>query len=262
MTIPPKEFGQTSFDELVQLVELFNSLPGEKAAFFDEYNKQPEKLHVILDQHFAWGVLYEFTLIELIAYFSIVSGFNQILTKIAQSDNPTEAALTAAFEDNLLPPFSERDPEDKRKFTFVALMALSKSIDSIRLYGISIDILVKRVKQGNDDALFKLLRIDRSAVSCPTIADRITLAELDNDQTFFQKMRNALSGPPQKPKDEYGVLRYILYLLDEEQELSRLSLEQRYQLFCERLQLYPIEGEDPAKSLDQFIRRWQKEFST
>jgi len=257
-----KEFGRVSFDQLVQLIDLVNQLPAEKATLLEAYKNQPEKLRAIVDEDFAWGILYQCSLTELIAFFSIVSGFSKQLAEIATAEDPTEAAILAAYEDDSLPYPDGEDEQDKRKAIFASLMALVKSIDSIRIYGVPLHVLVDRVKRGDDTALFKILRIDRSAMSCPCITDRMSLAELEEDHLFFKKLKNALSGSPKKPKDEYGVLRYILYLLDDENALDDLSIEERYSLFCERLKLYPSDGDDPAKSLDQFIRRWKKEFST
>ncbi|OAI12117.1 hypothetical protein A1507_19205 [Methylomonas koyamae] len=266
MTTATKEFGKTTFDQLVQLIELVNSQSALKAEFFDIIKGQPDVLRNIFDSDFAWAEGYELSLLEQIAVFSVVSGFNQALAEIASADDPQAAAMEAFHEDDSSSYYPGLDDDEEQRKTILAtLMPITKSLESIRLYGLSINDLVARIQrrdQSSDAAIFKVLRIDRSAVSCPCIADRIALAEIEDDQAFFKKLKNALSGPPLKPRDEYGVVRYVLYLLNEDGILDQLSPKDRYQLFCERLAIYPDDGEDAAKSLDQFIWRWKKEFST
>ncbi|MGZ5052170.1 MAG: hypothetical protein ACXWAS_14035 [Methylobacter sp.] len=265
MSITTKEFGKTTLDQLVQLIDLVNSLPVLKALFSEIIRSQPNALRSIFDNDFAWASGYEFSLLEQIAFFSVISGFHQSLAEMVKADDPQEAVLEVFHEEDTGVFFPGLDGgEEQRKAILSSLIPITKSLESIRIYGLSINDLVTKIKRGNDSdaALFKVLRIDRSAVSCPCIADRIALAEIEDDQVFFKKLKNALSGPPLKPNDDYGVLRYVLCLLNEEGLLDRLSLEERYQLFCERLAIYPTDGEDPAKSLDQFIRRWKKDFST
>lgn len=42
--------------------------------------------------------------------------------------------------------------------------------------------------------------------------------------------------------------------------LQTLSEDDRYDFFCIELNLYPIEGKDPAGGLNRWIRRWQEAY--
>lgn len=99
-------------------------------------------------------------------------------------------------------------------------------------------------------------------MTCPCIADRIALAELEQDKKFFDSLKKSFNGPHKTKQSNYRELRFLLEILDEDETLSSLSMEQLYQLCCVEIDLYPIDGSDPAKSLDQFVRRWKAERST
>ena len=142
------------------------------------------------------------------------------------------------------------------------LYSLMRTIECLSVYGRSLNALIIDVVNGSDDALFKILRIDRSALSHPTIADRLARAELEQDEQFFKTLSSALSGKTAKQNPEYRDLRYMLAVLVDIGLLDQLSIDQRYQLLCVDLGLYPHEGKDPAGSLDKFILRWRKEFQT
>jgi len=53
-----------------------------------------------------------------------------------------------------------------------------------------------------------------------------------------------------------------LWTLKGEGILDQLGFEERYQLFCVELEVYPNDGKDPAGSLNTFIDRWKKSLST
>jgi len=106
------------------------------------------------------------------------------------------------------------------------------------------------------------VRADRGALAAPSIHDRIADAEFFGDEVFFKKLANAIARPEHKSKVELGLLRYALNVLRDASILDSLDEEQRYELLCIQLELYPAEGDDPAGGLNRFIRRWQKSLRT
>lgn len=153
--------------------------------------------------------------------------------------------------------------EIEEKHVIGLYFSLLRSIECMNIYSKYPHELIVDIRNGNDSAIFKVVQIDRSILSAPTIADRITLAELEQDTKFFESLSKAIQRiKPRMPTEAYSKLRYALYILEQDQVLDSLSIEDKYTLFCEELGLYPIEGEDPAKSLHQFISRWKQARST
>lgn len=61
------------------------------------------------------------------------------------------------------------------------------------MHGKPLSDLVRIAKDGNDDALFDAVMIDNSAVSTPSIARRIQVAQIANDTDFKNKLARAIS---------------------------------------------------------------------
>lgn len=146
---------------------------------------------------------------------------------------------------------------------FAALsIALFKSLESIEVYGCSCNGLVQRVRSGDDKALFDIVKLDHSAVGNSEIASRISKAGLRQEKQFFLKLSKAIKTPPLKYTQAYGPLRYLILTLYEMGQLTHLSTDDLYQLFCLDLKLYPTSGSDPARSLKRLIERWVSENAT
>lgn len=125
------------------------------------------------------------------------------------------------------------------------------------IYGRSLSKLVEDVRSGNDSALFKAVRVDRTIVGCPTVARRIALASFDSKPHFFRKLRGALKRGGGSYKDEYAGLRVIPEALGEAGELDSPAGDGRYRRFCEELKAYPVEGLNSGERLRKFVRRWR-----
>lgn len=98
--------------------------------------------------------------------------------------------------------------------------------------------MVEEVRSGHDKSLFDAVRIDRSMVACPSIAHRISMAELHGDQRFFLHLKKALKGPSRKHIIGLEEMRYMLQILAEAGP-DRLSDENLEALFVDQLRLYP-----------------------
>ena len=117
--------------------------------------------------------------------------------------------------------------------------SLQRSVLSIMLFQRSISGLVQEVREHDDlDALFNAVRVDRTVMSCSTIADKIARAEMRGDKRFFLRLRNALKGPTQKHWAAYCDLRYSLVIL-RELGFDGLSDTQLENLLVHQLKVYP-----------------------
>ncbi len=197
-----------------------------------------EKLREVIGEGVWWAPLYELSLIELLAFLIYVLGEIDHLKMVAQQPDPQEVLLREMEEGREI----EWNGGPGGVFTsadIIALsMALQRNVLSIMIYKRSLSALVKEAGEGNDDSLFDAVRLDRSVVSCPTIAARITKAELLGDKHFFLRLRNALKGPQNKHWKSYQDLRYSLAVL-REIGFDKLSDAQLEHLLVDVLKVYP-----------------------
>jgi hypothetical protein len=98
--------------------------------------------------------------------------------------------------------------------------------------------LIEDARAGDDDALFNAIRLDRSALACPTNFARISKAEGLDEKRFFERLRSALKGPSKKHWESYRGLRYALVVL-REFGLDSLSDAELEHLLVDVLEVYP-----------------------
>ncbi|MCW8890872.1 MAG: hypothetical protein OQL20_09465 [Sedimenticola sp.] len=260
-----KEFGKYSTQQLKEFVRLLQSRSLLQKEWQTLVNNEPEKVFKALASGFYWSEIYALSFLEQVSFFAVVGGIDSRINTMSTAVDPQDAALNELKREmETLGDPSDLEPHEafEPKVLLGNLIAVIKNLDSIWHYGMPINDLVAQVSNGNDDALLKAIRIDRSITSCPPIADRIAKAEIEQDEQFFKLLRNALRGPSKKPMDAYGPLRYVLYQLEDDGVLEQMTTKDRFDLFCTELDLYPSKNNDAEKSLDTFIRRWRKTLAT
>lgn len=189
-----------------------------------------------MGRDFNWGAVYELSFAEHIAFAAYAFGMQPRFAAMRQGDDPQQAMLdswpTEVDELQFAPEFEERE--------LVALgYSLQRTILSVMLFQRSLSGLVQEVREGDStDALFNAVRVDRTVMSCPTIADKIASAQMRDDKHFFLRLRNALKGPTQKHWAAYCDLRYSLFVL-RELGFASLSDAQLESLLVHRLKVYP-----------------------
>ncbi len=78
------------------------------------------------------------------------------------------------------------------------LTVMQRDVLSIMVYKKSLCALIEEVRdggEGSDAALMNAVRIDRTVVTCPSVAARISQAEAMGETGFFLRLRSALNGP-------------------------------------------------------------------
>ena len=257
-----KEFVKYSLDDLKSSLALYHAMREMSREVQAEIASKPETLATLLSPPYFWSKVYELPFMHHLALLIEAAGYTGEVIQAAASDDPQAAAFAWFAQENDEAPRQGPEEQEKKQRLLALLFSLDKTVESMVTHGKFIDELVRDVKMGNDQSLFKAVQIDRTVTSCPPIADRITLAEMTQDEGFSKKLSNAIRTKPKKPKEEYAELRYVLYALEEADALGKLSTERAYRLFCEELAIYPDDGEDPARSLQRFIARWKKARAT
>lgn len=123
------------------------------------------------------------------------------------------------------------------------------------LFHQSLGALEEQARNGSDEALFKAVSVDRSIITCPTFANRLSYAELTNDKAFFIHLKKALKGPSKKNMAAIGDLRYAIVLLHEV-GFDKFTDDELIQLFVSN-SLYPNRP-SAAKNLRKHIQAARK----
>ena len=247
-----KEFGLYDRYDLESLIDSFKSMVSQDASLVAS---TPGILREKLSEEFNWLTLWDRSFLELVSLQAYLYLTDEQLTQIQLSDNPQQELINIAALDAEQPPRIENND-----LILGATCALFRTCNSIRHYGYPLNDYVSAYKRtGDDDLLFKILRIDRSFAGHPKVGYRLALAEAERDQQFFKGIAKAMTGGPHLARIKYGELRLLLSALSETK--TQLTQESAYELFCEDLGIYPHDG-DAALSLWRFIKRWEAERPT
>ena len=194
-----------------------------------------EKFDKLMVSGFSWAEIYEGSFTEHVAVAILAFGQVKWLSNLATNGDPQQMLLDTwpcDIEEDTHPAF---EPQDLMGLAY----SLQRTILSIMLFQRSISSLIQEVRDHDSlDALFNAVRVDRTTVSCSTIADKIAKAEMRQDKRFFLRLRNALKGPTQKHWAAYCDLRYSLAIL-RDLGFSALSDVQLENLLVHQLKVDP-----------------------
>jgi len=209
-----KDFGKLSTE---QLREFIGRVPELRLAFEDLRlhlaSLNAARLDEILVKNFNWSAVYEIPFHEHLAFSTVALGLNGYLSEVAASADPQQRLLDD-FDADLI---ESHNPAFARQDVVGLVVSLSKTVSSLMTHGRSLSALVADVRERGDlDALFEVVRIDRAAIACPSIADRVARAELIGDAAFFKRLRSAINGPSKKYwAGSYDKMRYAFAILRE-----------------------------------------------
>lgn len=209
---------------------------------------------------FSWSQLYDYRIDQLATMLLVtVDQEGELVTELSKYSSILD--LQRVFDSySDLEPIDLGEGVDKTKYQFLAIwVALMRTLESIQVYGRSFQRMLVDIKNGSDKALFDAVKLDHSLMGHSIIQRRISIAELKQEKKFFAQLANTLKRRPVKYSSKLYPVRYILALLDELGQLDYLTEESAYQLFCVELNIYSYAGDDPSRSLWQFIYRWKKE---
>ena len=238
--------------------------------------KSLDELKVACDEHFNWSHYFEVPLVlNVIIMFDI---FNKLpeLGKFVVGDGVEIAGLEDWQEQIANDPagFSKAFIELKAKETnssennvsdyiyssadqLEIIHAMSSQMRSLLKYGKSLSEIVESFKRGKELSFFKALRVDPTALLCPSLSRRFIFAHMQNDRMFLNKTFNAIRVTWEKPKEDLNALRAILDACKKANILEGISEKEAAKLFIETLRAYPQTEEH--RSLMRFIQRWKNQ---
>ena len=234
-----KEYGKLSLDQFKQLVKELPEVRNQMQELPELIRStSKEKITKLLDKDFYWAKAYELPFHHQMALLFCALGRVKKLVEVSQASDPEQAALDWMAADDVDDWNGGEGGIFEKKHVIGLTVSMIRNILSIMLFHRTLNKLVEEVRAGDDDSLFLAVRIDRSIVACPTFADRIARAELENDKMFFLHLRSSLKGPSKKHWEMYKDLRYAIYML-RELGFDKMSDAQLEDLLVHKLKLYP-----------------------
>lgn len=234
-----KEFGNLTPDQFQRLVKMLPELREQPEELTEALRSNPDRLKELLGpSDHAWASIYELPFFEQLALLFIIVGMHEPLIAAWHSDDPIERYSHWVEEDSELDVWYEANKEtiDSKHLLWMA-MVFQRNILAIMLFHCSMGHLVERAREGDDDAFFHAVEVDRSVLGCPTFADRLARAEAAGEKHFFLRLRKALKGPSKKHMVAIQDLRYSIVAL-RSMGFDRFTDEDLIALFI-RTRLYP-----------------------
>ena len=249
-----KEFGKLTSQQFRQLIDLLPIIQAQQREMLaDLAATTEERWDELLTGGYNWGWCYELPFMGHIALTVVALGLGDYVKQAAGQADPQQLILDDAHKDlveNHHPSFEVQD-------ILGLVMSIGKTVTSICLYGRSLSALIEDVREtGNVESLFNAVRVDRTALNCPTIADRIAKAELCSDDSFFKKLQLALKGPSKKQMASLSGMKYSFATL-KELEIDDLSDIQLQKLMVETLEVYANVSSAP-KNLRAHYQNFRK----
>jgi hypothetical protein len=233
-----KEYGKLSEDQFKDLIRGLTDLRRESAAMQSRLRQaSKERIRQLFGDHLWWSFYYELTLGESLGYLLFMLGKVDWIKRVADLPDPQQAVL-----DEIRRTDDDDEWEPAEGFSqgdlFGATVALQRNILSIFFYRQSLCALVHEAREtGNDDCLFKAIRVDRSVMCGPTGALRLSRAEAMGDKDFFLRLRSAVKGPSKRHMLGMDV-KYSLFVL-RELGFDKMTDDQLEHLLVRVLKVYP-----------------------
>jgi len=267
-----KQYGKLSFEDLEDINAFIKDLVNILPFFRNMTHGNTEKLVEDINANLNWSIFYSLPFLDHLSLLISSLDLNDDLKHAAKQSDPT-SCLLSLWRNKRVEDWDGKSGGYGGYFYKGGAVALAisflRSFESIFVFGKPLNRLLSDLREGDNKALRKIIRIDHSAVLNPEIAWRLMSAELEHDIPVFNQIGTALKERDQ-PKNkksnkkdlEYRELRFFLALLQESGGLDNLGEEQCYQLFCLQLKIFPDNGADPAGSLKRYITRWKKMIRT
>lgn len=265
MNISSKKNHETITDEhltlFIQLIEQLKTDYQENKKDIDnlilDYNPTDDKFISL-----GWCYLYELPPIAAFSLYCHHIGMNDALTSINTSETPNLDLLKLNNDDTLIDNLNFNDTPLNKALLAMFLHVFISNITCIKRNNHHMCELLEKGRNGDDSSFLNAIRIDHTVMQTPSFIYRFEKASIKNDKKFFKGLRNALKNSGLKRWGFYDNTRLVAKLFQEAGQLDSKSIDELYEIFCEKFSLYPATGKDPAKGIHQFILRFRKSVST
>ena len=237
----------------------YYGLTVEKDSFNELITSEDEEFMDILRHAPPHASYYEWPFDKLLATFFYAFGLTDLVIEFSERSDPNEAILEYLKTDPEIELSDEELTVERAGLCASILFALNGCIESFQMHSLPLPILVYRAGQGDDEALFDAVMVDRSVVGAPTINKRIQLAQLQSDESFFDRLAKATTRTrPRRPSPGLDDVRFMLEYADEEFGLDTLTTNELHDSLVNDLELYPSSTTDQHEALRKLIQTRNK----
>jgi hypothetical protein len=257
-----KEFDNQAIEQLKSLYSIYHQDKLYKEEISDLITPDNE-IFEALSSAPPWSQYYELPYEKFLAVYAVAINSSEIIKSAAESPNSTQVIINDI--DNALATKEKTEILNNETMGLRTSLTIAAGMQqlSISIHAQPLSRLVERVRGGDDSALFDAVVVDRSIVSSPTIARRIQVAELTNDQSFMENLSKAITKTkPVRPKEKYDDLRFMIYLIDDLLGLDNIPDDKLHNLIVKELELYDDSPDDMSESLEKIIQRIRKKSRT
>jgi len=215
------------------------------------------KIARFLDPSCPWSHWYDIPYKTMLACFLAITNLLDDVINISKQPNPEELMLDLLESGITL---DDEDLSEEEQAVLASLgMAIFIQVDALSVFSEPINNLVQRFKDGDDQVLFDAILIDRTVISTPSVAKRLQIAQLMNDESFFQQIAKAITRTrARKPNKKFNDLRFVMVAIKEHSCYAATSKDELYKLVADELELYPADTKDSFSSFFRFIDRIRK----
>lgn len=231
-----KEYGKLTADQFRAFVDLLPVIQAKTLEMKRYMQEVPdERWKELLSEGYSWSWVYDLPFIVHLSIVVYAMNLGGWLSEVAADADPQQRALDDLRADLLGDDFH---PDVPGQNGIGLVLSIIHTMQSIALHGRSLSALLQDAHENNDmDCLFRAIKVDRTIVTCPSVADRIAKAELQNDKKFFIKLSNAFKGPSNKEWAGLAKMKLSFSVL-RELEMNALSDDELEHLMVHVLDAY------------------------
>lgn len=227
----------------------------------DEKNKKAIELAQTI---VPWVMFYSIPAKELTIALLYVMGFLEGMELAVKSPDPMDGLLkfcNEIFDSEHDDKFEEatKDFTDDEWSCYLAMVfAMMGNINAMKWYDRPISELLIEAET-NEKSLLEAIYVDRSVITHPVVAKKISIAQILGDESRMNKLARALTRTISRGSHELEDFRYMAKILDEKEGLSTYSYEELADLFINELDVYKERAHgDGTAAIKKLLQRRKK----
>lgn len=248
--------------QLHELYAFYYALNQDRQFLTNEALAENRKLLKFFKSVQPWAELYSQPCVVIVVTLLKTLGFLDPIIEAAKSKDKTQAIMNfinSLMESDMDEEFERFDSlsDSEKGIIFTLLTATMKNLDAMAAFGRTMDQLVTESSSDNE-ALFNAVLIDRTVVTHPIIAKKISMAELVGDEGFMTNLAKSVSKQRTRRKVYLDESRFMVELINDVFGLENFTYEQISEVLIDDLQIFPDTGKDPVEAVKKNIQKRNK----
>jgi len=248
--------------QLHELYAFYYALNQDREFITNEAFAENRKLLDFFKTVQPWAELYSHPHVAIVVTLLKMIDCLDPIINAAKSTDKTQAIMSVIInlmDNDLDDPFEKFNSltESERGITFSLLFATLRNLDAMAAFGKTMDQLVTESSFDNE-ALFNAVLIDRTVVTHPIIAKKISMAEMIGDEGFMTELAKSVSKQRTRRKLYLDESRFMIELINDVFGLDSFTHEQITEVLVDDLQIFPDTGKDPVEAVKKNIQKRNK----